>query len=91
MTESDLSSLFQDFYKDDPMVTFQTDLPQTKAVYGSDRTLVSVRLDERSAQVIAFAATDNLGKGAAGQALQCFNLMRGLPETCGLMLDGVYP
>ena len=91
VNETDLTTLFQNFYKDDPMVTFQTDLPQTKAVYGSDRTLVSVRFDERSAQVIAFAATDNLGKGAAGQALQAFNLMFGLPETCGLLLEGVYP
>ena len=91
VNETNLTTLYQDFYKDDPMVTFQTDLPQTKAVYGSDRTLVSVRFDKRSSQVIAFAATDNLGKGAAGQALQGFNLMHDLPETCGLLTEGVYP
>ena len=37
------------------------------------------------------AALDNLGKGAAGQALQCANLALGLPETAGLSASGVAP
>ena len=41
--------------------------------------------------VVALAAIDNLGKGAAGQMIQCANLMLGLGETAGLSVTGVYP
>ena len=91
VSENELFELYDAFYKDDPMVTFQHDLPQTKAVYGSDRTLVSVRRDKRNGYISAFAVIDNLGKGAAGQAVQNFNLMHGFPETMGLMLEGLWP
>ena len=40
---------------------------------------------------ILMAALDNLVKGAAGQAIQAFNLMQGLPETAGLDDTGLYP
>ena len=82
---------YRTFYEGDPLVGFSEDLPQTKAVYGSDRTLVSVRLDERTGQIVSFAATDNLGKGAAGQALQNFNIMHGFAETTGLITEGLWP
>jgi N-acetyl-gamma-glutamyl-phosphate reductase len=41
--------------------------------------------------VVAISAIDNLGKGAAGQMIQCANLMLGLEETAGLNVCGVYP
>jgi N-acetyl-gamma-glutamyl-phosphate reductase len=41
--------------------------------------------------VLALSAIDNLGKGAAGQMVQCANLMLGLDETAGLTTTGVYP
>jgi N-acetyl-gamma-glutamyl-phosphate reductase len=41
--------------------------------------------------VVVCSAIDNLGKGAAGQAMQCANLLLGLPETTGLPVDGVAP
>ena len=44
-----------------------------------------------SGRVIVVSALDNLGKGAAGQALQCANLVLGLPETAGLSVAGVAP
>jgi N-acetyl-gamma-glutamyl-phosphate reductase len=83
--------LYREFYSDDPMVHVQDDLPQTKSVAGSDRTIVSVRVDPRSGLLIAFAVLDNLGKGAAGQAVQNFNVMHGLPETLALELEGRWP
>jgi len=86
-----LLELYRAFYEGEPLVTVQPDPPQTKAVYGSDRTLVSVHFDPRSAQVVAFAVTDNLGKGAAGQAVQGFNVMVGFEETLGLFTQGVWP
>lgn len=91
LTHDDLFEHYRKFYGDDPLVSFSEALPQTKAVYGSDRTLVSARLDERTGQIISFAVTDNLGKGAAGQALQNFNVMNGFPETLGLITEGVWP
>jgi N-acetyl-gamma-glutamyl-phosphate reductase len=86
-----LLALYRDFYAGDALVHVQADLPQTKAVAGSDRALVTVRYDERTGAVVALAVIDNLGKGAAGQAVQGFNVARGLPETLGLRLEGHWP
>jgi N-acetyl-gamma-glutamyl-phosphate reductase len=91
LDDARLLELYRDFYEDDPMVTVTDDLPQTKAVWGGDRTLVSARVDARSGHVVAFAAIDNLGKGAAGQAVQGFNVVMGFPETLGLVVAGVWP
>lgn len=91
LTTEGLLEHYHTFFASDPLITVQEDLPQTKATYGSDRVVISVRVDGRSGHIIAFAAEDNLGKGAAGQAVQNFNLMVGLPETTGLMLRAVYP
>jgi len=82
---------FQNFYKDDPLVVVQEDLPNTKAVYASDRSIVSVRYDKRSRQIVTFAVSDNLAKGAAGQAVQNFNIMNAFDETEGLFLEGIWP
>ncbi len=86
-----LLELYHNFYNGEKLVTVQTDLPQTKAVYGSDQTLVSVRADERTGMISAFATLDNLGKGAAGQAVQAFNVANGFEETTGLFTQGVWP
>ena len=58
--------------------------PATKHTTGSNHVLVHVRLDERTGRIIAIGVEDNLVKGAAGQAVQSFNLVHGLPETAGL-------
>jgi N-acetyl-gamma-glutamyl-phosphate reductase len=86
-----LLALYRDFYQHDPLVRVQNELPQTKAVAGSDRALVSVRLDQRSGAIVALCAIDNLGKGAAGQALQAFNISRGFDERSALQSWGVWP
>ena len=52
---------------------------------------LTARYDERTGRVLALSAIDNLGKGAAGQMVQCANLMLGLEETAGLTAIGVYP
>jgi len=52
---------------------------------------VAVRVDARAEMAIAIAAIDNLGKGAAGQAVQNLNLMLGLPEAAGLRVPALYP
>lgn len=91
LTSEGLLDLYRAFYEGEALVTVTEDLPQTKAVYGSDRTVVSVRLDRRSGVVTAFGAIDNLGKGAAGQAVQAFNVSQGFEETLGLFTQGVWP
>jgi N-acetyl-gamma-glutamyl-phosphate reductase len=66
-------------------------LPETKWATGSNAAFLSARYDERTGTVVALAAIDNLGKGAAGQMIQCANLMLGLDEGAGLSKMGVYP
>ena len=82
---------YRDFYQGDPCVQVLDDLPQAKAVAGSDRAHVSVRWDRRTGSVVAMCAIDNLGKGAAGQAVQGMNLAFGFPETTALRLEGQWP
>ena len=65
--------------------------PTTKAVHGSNGCQLSAVVDRRTGRVVVAAAIDNLGKGAAGQALQNVNLLLGLPETTGLTAVGTYP
>jgi N-acetyl-gamma-glutamyl-phosphate reductase len=65
--------------------------PTTAAVAGSNGVHLQAAADTRVGRVTAVAAIDNLGKGAAGQAVQNANLMLGLPETAGLTACGVAP
>ena len=65
--------------------------PHTKALAGSNGCQLSAVVDPRTSRVVVTSAIDNLGKGAAGQALQDANLMLGLDETVGLAAIGVYP
>ncbi|MBV9821892.1 MAG: N-acetyl-gamma-glutamyl-phosphate reductase [Actinobacteria bacterium] len=65
--------------------------PHTGATLGSNSVHLQAELDASSGRVIVTSALDNLGKGAAGQAVQNANLMLGLAETTGLSADGVAP
>ncbi len=65
--------------------------PGTGAVAGSNGVHIQAAADPRSGRATVVSAIDNLGKGAAGQAIQNANLMLGLPETAGLSAIGVAP
>jgi N-acetyl-gamma-glutamyl-phosphate reductase len=65
--------------------------PHTGATAGSNACHLQVGSDVDSGRIVVVSALDNLGKGAAGQAVQCANLMLGLPETAGLSPYGVAP
>ena len=78
-------------YADEPFVRVVDVPPETKYTHGSNNCLISYVADPRAGRVIAVAAIDNLGKGAAGQAIQNANLMLGLDETTGLGGSAVYP
>jgi len=78
-------------YADEPFVQVTERPPATKWTLGSNAVHVTARYDPRTNRVLAIAALDNLVKGAAGQMIQCANLMLGLDETAGLTMCGVHP
>jgi N-acetyl-gamma-glutamyl-phosphate reductase len=84
ITQAELDDLYRAAYADEPFVTVVDAPPATKHTTGSNQVLVHVRLDERIERILAIGVEDNLVKGAAGQAVQAFNLVHGLPETAGL-------
>ena len=88
---SDPLAILRDAYAGEPFVHVGETPPETKWATGSNAAFLSARYDERTGTVVALAAIDNLGKGAAGQMIQCANLMLGLGETAGLTNMGVYP
>jgi N-acetyl-gamma-glutamyl-phosphate reductase len=88
-----LRAAFADAYGDSPFVHLlpEGQWPVTAAVYGSNGAHLQVAADPHAGRAVVISTTDNLGKGAAGQAVQIANLMLGLPETAGLTTHGVTP
>jgi N-acetyl-gamma-glutamyl-phosphate reductase len=84
-------SILGEAYAGETFVHIGEPPPETKWATGSNAAFLSARYDERTGTVVALAAIDNLGKGAAGQMIQCANLMLGLDERAGLSNVGVYP
>jgi N-acetyl-gamma-glutamyl-phosphate reductase len=84
-------AVLSDVYANEPFVHVTDQPPATKWVCGSNGAQLTARYDQRTGRVVALSAIDNLGKGAAGQMIQCANLMLGLEETAGLTTVGVYP
>ncbi|MFL5679672.1 MAG: N-acetyl-gamma-glutamyl-phosphate reductase [Chloroflexota bacterium] len=84
VTQEELDALFAAAYDAEPFVTVVDAPPATKHVTGSNHARVHVHHDARSGRIIAIGVIDNLVKGAAGQAVQAFNIVHGLPETAGL-------
>jgi N-acetyl-gamma-glutamyl-phosphate reductase len=85
VTQAELDELYRDAYGDEAFVSFVDAAPATKHVLGSNEARVWCRVDERTGRVLAIGVLDNLVKGAAGQAIQAFNVVHGLPETAGLL------
>lgn len=88
---STLRSLFSDAYDHEQFVTMlpEGQMPKTSSVLGSNHAQLQVAIDEHANRVIVSIAIDNLGKGAAAQALQNANLIAGLPENSGLLVAGL--
>ena len=92
LSQEEALSLYDESYGNAPFMRVLHDaLPETKATLGSNYCDVTVRIDTRTRTAIAIAAIDNLGRGAAGQAVQNMNLMCSLPETSGLLFPALYP
>ena len=88
-----LRAALADAYAGEPFVCVLPDgrYPATGAVAGSNAAHLQAAADPRTGRATVLAAIDNLGKGAAGQAVQVANLMLGLPETAGLTAAGIAP
>ena len=83
--------ILREAYAGEPFVHVSERPPSTKWTQGSNAVQITARYDERTGRILAIAALDNLVKGAAGQMIQCANLMLGFDETAGLPTAGVYP
>ena len=81
-----LDELYVDFYKNSPLVSVLVggSQPKTSSVAGTCRAHVAAVYNAHAGAIVATGAIDNVGKGAAGQAVQCANIVFGLPETAGL-------
>ncbi len=87
MKESTLRALFHRFYGKEPFIRIlpSGSWPQTRAVAYTNRCDIGIRMGSNGRGAILLSAIDNLGKGAAGQAVQNMNLLFGLPEASGLI------
>jgi N-acetyl-gamma-glutamyl-phosphate reductase len=84
VTQDELDELYAAAYDSEPFVTVVAAAPSTGHVLGSNHARVFARSDGRTGRILAIGVIDNLVKGAAGQGVQAFNLVFGLPETAGL-------
>ena len=84
VTQDQLDALYAEAYAEEPFVQVVAVPPATKHVLGSNTCRVHVRFDERTGRILAIGVIDNLVKGAAGQGVQAFNVVFGLPEGAGL-------
>ncbi len=96
-SEKELWQAYRAFAKAEPFVRIVKErqgiyrFPEPKILAGSNFADVGFALDEASGRIVSICAIDNLMKGAAGSAVQCMNLMRGLDEAAGLAFPGLHP
>jgi N-acetyl-gamma-glutamyl-phosphate reductase len=91
LTTAEAVEMYRSRYHGEPFVHVHDagTLPTTAEVRGTNRASIGVSVDERTKTLVAVCAIDNLGKGAAGQGIQCLNAALGYPETTGLVAPGV--
>ena len=90
-TTEELIELYKEYYKDEYFVrVYDAGLPETNHVAGSNFVDIGLVVDTRLKRVVVSSAIDNIGKGAAGQAVQNMNILLGLDEKTGLSGAGFY-
>ncbi|HEY3412972.1 MAG TPA: N-acetyl-gamma-glutamyl-phosphate reductase [Armatimonadota bacterium] len=92
-TLDSLHAFYEEFYADAPFVDVvpMGRYPSVMDVAGSNMCRIGIATDPRTNRLIVISATDNLIKGAGGQAVQNFNIMVGYPETTNLPRIALYP
>ncbi len=93
LTTDDALAVLHAAYAGEPFVRVLPagEAPRIASVRGSNFLDVGAVVDERTGALVLLSTLDNLGKGASGQAVQCMNLMKGLPETAGLLEAPLVP
>jgi LysW-gamma-L-alpha-aminoadipyl-6-phosphate/LysW-L-glutamyl-5-phosphate reductase len=95
--DKELWRTYRAAYRDEPFIRIVHESdgihrePEPKILAGTNFCDLGFASDPRSERVVALAALDNLMKGAAGNAVQCFNIRSGVPETTGLDFLGLHP
>ena len=92
-SDEELFELYNRYYKDEPFIhVFPASKPvQTKWTAGTNLCCITPTFDKRTKRAVISSVIDNIGKGAAGQAIQNMNIIFDLPETTGLMIPPMYP
>jgi len=85
--EEVIRNIYKDVYSQAPFVRVRNHVPQVKDVLYTNFCDISITVERRTKQLIIISVLDNLVKGAAGQAIQNMNIMFGLPETEGFILN----
>jgi N-acetyl-gamma-glutamyl-phosphate reductase len=87
----DLRDKFEKFYENSKFVKLLPvgSMPMTSSVFGSNSAHIQITIDSHTNRLVISCAIDNLGKGAAGQAIQNANIICGLPDDFGLDQTGV--
>lgn len=97
LNERDLWACYRSAWQDTPFVRVVHERgslhrhPEPRLLAGTNYADVGWEYDPSSGRVVLLCAIDNLGKGAAGSAVQCMNLMCGFAETTALTFGGIYP
>ena len=93
MTNDELQALFVDAYKGDAFIDVMPfgSMPDTRSTRGSNMLRIALHRPQNGDTLVVLVVQDNLVKGAAGAAVQCMNLMFGLPETAGLLTMPLSP
>ena len=87
----EVHAMYSSFYKDDFFIDVLPidQMPKTGSLTGSNKIQMQVAIDSHTQRLVISVAIDNLGKGAASQAIQNANLMCGFHEGAGLSTDGL--
>ena len=88
---SQVEQAYRDAYEDEPFVHLAGVPPHTKWTSGGNHAFVHWTVDQATQTLVAMAAIDNLGKGAAGSAVQNANVMAGIDEQVGLAIPPSHP
>jgi len=97
LSDKDLWRAYREAYGDEPFVRIVHERggahrhPEPKLLAGTNLADVGWDLDPSTGRLVCLSALDNLGKGAAGSAVQCMNLMLGWDERLGLEFAGLHP
>ena len=96
MADRDIWKEYRDMYNNEPFIRFVRskkglhNLPDPKNVQGTNYCDIGFMVDQHTERLVVFSSIDNIVKGAAGQAVQCFNIQNGFEETTALNLIGFH-